>query len=297
MNYTKLIFLFLLGAFIFISSCSSDDDSCTETTWYEDADGDGLGNPDVSLTACDQPEDYVEDNTDTDDSGSSTSGGSTPLSAFDEFNPDAVTVSYDGDEITIESNGVPNHTSPYWEETNPLYIEPVVAVALTPGRIGGDRSFVLTVSSTPELATTSSATGLGAIGISVTGVPIFNDQEGNNRPIEELIIETFDYAGAHNGPSGYHYHIESSDVPENTTLSFDDEKLIGIMSDGFLIYGRREMDGSYPTDLDESGGHFGVTQHSDGEEFYHYHIINEYYLGTVIALFAVDLQGNPNAIM
>ncbi|MDW3195232.1 MAG: YHYH protein [Cytophagales bacterium] len=221
----------------------------------------------------------------------------TPIAAFDEFNSEAVTISFDGNEIKIESNGVPNHTSPYWEETNPLYIEPVVALALTPGRIGGNRSYTVTVPAAPELAASSTATGLGPIGIAVTGVPIFNHMEGGNRPIEEMIAETFDYAGAHNGPSGYHYHIESSNIPENTVLSHDDEKLVGIMADGFLLYGRREADGSYPTDLDESGGHFGVTPHSNGEEVYHYHIINEFFFGNVIALFAVDLKGTPNAIM
>ncbi len=260
MKYLKFPLFLLLGAFVFVLSCSNDDD-----------------------------------NTDDPDSGSD--AVSTPLSAFDEFNPDAVTVSFDGDEITIESNGLPNHTSPYWEETHPLYIEPVIATRQTPGRIGGDRSFIVTVPAAPEIASSSTATGLGPIGISVTGVPIFNDQEGDNRPIEEMIIETFDYAGAHNGPSGYHYHVESSDIPENTELSNDDEKLVGIMADGFLLYGRREMDGTYPTDLDASGGHFGVTPHSNGEEIYHYHIVNEFYLGSIITLFAGDLQGTPNNIM
>lgn len=221
----------------------------------------------------------------------------TPVSAFDEFNSDAVTVSFDGNNITIESNGVPNHTSPYWEETNPLHIDPIVAVALTPGKISDNRSYTLVVDTNPEIAATSTVTGLGAIGISVTGVPIFNDQEGNNRPIEAVIVETFDYAGAHNGPSGYHYHIESSDVPENTVLSFNDEKLVGIMADGFLLYGRKEMDGSYPTDLDVSGGHFGVTPHSNGIEVYHYHIINEFFFDNVIPLFAGALQGTPNTIL
>lgn len=241
-----------------------------------------------------------DDSNDSDDVGMEdplSEGTATPLSAFDEFNSEAVTISFDGDDITIETTGLPNHTSPYWEETDPLYIAPVVAIAQTPGRIGGDRSLSVTVSAKPELASSSSATGLGPIGIAVTGVPIFNDTEGPNRPIEEQIVETFDYAGAHNGPSGYHYHIESYDVPENTVLSFDDEKLVGIMADGFLIYGRREMDGSYPTDLDASGGHFGVTSHSNGVEIYHYHIINEFYLGSIIALFAGDLQGTPSSIM
>lgn len=284
---------FILASISFFASCDEKNEACTEITWYEDADNDGLGNPDISKSSCEQPDGYVADNSDLNDAGIN----STPLSAFDEFNPDAVTISFDGNEITIESNGMPNHTSPYWEETAPLYIEPIVAIAQTPGRIGGNRSFTLTVPIAPELAETSTATGLGPIGIAVTGVPIFNDTEGPNRPLEEMIAETLDYAGAHNGPSGYHYHIEAADVPENTVLSHDDAKLVGIMSDGFLLYGRKEMDGSYPIDLDESGGHFGVTEHSNGEIIYHYHIINEFYFGTTIVLFGEDLQGTPNRIM
>ncbi|MGB3605651.1 MAG: YHYH protein [Psychroserpens sp.] len=234
-----------------------------------------------------------------DESGTETlsTDNTTPLSAFDEFNAEAVTISFDGDQITIETNGQPNHTSPYWEVTEPLYIEPVVAIAQTPGRIG-ERFLTVTVPASPEIAATSTATGLGAIGISVTGVPIFNDTEGPNNPIGEQIVETFDYAGAHNGPSGYHYHIESYDVPENTVLSQNDDKLVGIMSDGFLIYGRKcNSTGDYPLDLDVSGAHSTSTQHSDGSVFYHYHIINEFYLGSIIALFAVDLQGTPNSIL
>lgn len=259
MKYSKLLIIAITGTTLLLTSCGGDDDS-----------------PNTDDTSV---------------------GGATPLSAFDEFNVDAVIIYFDGDEITIESNGLPNHTSPYWEETEPLYIEAVVASRLTPGRIGGDRSFIVTVPAVPELAASSSATGLGPIGISVTGVPIFNDTEGPNRPLEEEIAQTFDYAGAHNGPSGYHYHVESSNVSENTVLSHDDEKLVGIMADGFLIYGRRESDGSYPTDLDASGGHSSSTQHSDGNQFYHYHIINEYYLGSLVVLFGGDLQGTPNSIM
>ncbi|WP_046758740.1 YHYH protein [Kordia jejudonensis] len=255
---TRTLLLLLVTA-IFVSSC--DDDSNATTT-----------EPSATET-------------------------STPLAAFDEFNTDAVTISFDGDEITIDTNGVPNHTSPYWESSAPLHIDAVVATALTPGMIG-DRSFTVTVPSAPGLASSSTATGLGPIGISVTGTPIFNDTEGPNVPLEAQIAETFDYAGAHMGPSGYHYHVESSDVPENTVLSHNDEKLVGIMADGFLIYGRKcNATGNYPTDLDASGGHRSSSQHSNGEEFYHYHIINEFYLGTIIVLFGVDLQGTPNAIM
>lgn len=258
-NLERLIFLLIAVVFVF-TSCGNDDENVVDMEEEE------------------------------------STGVLTPVSAFSEFNSDAVTVSFDGDEITIESNGLPNHTSPYWGETDPLYVAPIVATRLTPGGIGAG-SFVLTVPTAPEIAAFSTTTGLGPIGISVTGVPIFNDTEGPSRPLEAEIAQTFDYAGAHNGPSGYHYHVESSDVAENTVLSHDDEKLVGIMADGFLIYGRRETDGTYPTDLDESGGHFGQTQHSTGEDFYHYHIINEFYIGTIVVLFGVDLQGTPNTIM
>jgi len=294
MKYFSLPVLLLLGILFLISSCDKDVDTCTETLWYEDADEDGLGNPDVSQSSCDQPDGYVVDNTESDDTNGTLSG-STPLSALDEFNPDAVTFSFDGDMFTLESNGMPNHTSPYWEESHPLHIEQVVGDHTTPGFIG-ERSFTVTLPLSPQLAASSSATGLGAIGIAVTGAPIFNDEEGPNRPFDEPTATGLDYAGAHNGPSGYHYHLESSDVPENTTLSYDDEQLVGIMADGFLLYGRRDYDGNYPTDLDESGGHFGVTPHSNGEVIYHYHIINEFYIGSYVMLFAGDLQGTPSSI-
>ena len=67
-----LFVLSLLTTILVLSSCNKDDDtSCTTSTWYEDADGDGLGNPDVTQSACEQPAGYVSDNSDTDDNGSS----------------------------------------------------------------------------------------------------------------------------------------------------------------------------------------------------------------------------------
>ncbi len=65
----------LLLATLTIACSDSGDTDCQEQTWYQDFDNDGLGNAAVSLSACEQPSGYVQDNTDTDDTGGS---GSNP---------------------------------------------------------------------------------------------------------------------------------------------------------------------------------------------------------------------------
>ncbi len=59
-------------------SCNDIDDDCDgevdeglEVPWYQDADGDGFGDPDVITEACDPGEGWVEDDQDCDDANSS----------------------------------------------------------------------------------------------------------------------------------------------------------------------------------------------------------------------------------
>ena len=101
---------------------------------------------------------------------------------------------------------------------------------------------------------------------------------------------SLDWSGGHIGPSAYHYHLEPK------AWSDDDDALIGILADGFFVYGRKCFEsGDYPPDLDASGGHFGLTQHSD-EPVYHYHIQNELYLNEYYVIFPGDYQGTPSSI-
>lgn len=299
--------LFLLTAGMVSFSCNEGE--CVEMTWYEDADGDGLGNPDVSQTACEQPDGYVTDNSDTDDSG----GANTLHKAFAEFDSVNFTIYLEGDEVVLESNGLPNHTSPYWSNTtarsiadpmgntittpaaatnHPLFVEPTVTTyeQMAPGNIDDfNGSYTLRVPISPSLASSSSSTGLGAIGMAVSGSMIYNDEEGPNVPLDGA-VGSLDYTAAHTGPQSYHYHLEPK------AWSNDDDKLIGIISDGFFLYGRKCFStGTYPSDLDQSGGHTSTTQHTDTEE-YHYHIQNELYLNSYYILFPGDYQGTPNAI-
>lgn len=211
--------------------------------------------------------------------------------AFAEFDEGSFTIYQDGDKVVLETDGLPNHTSPYWSDSHPLFVEPTVTSyqQMAPGNIDNfNGSYTLRVPVNPQLASSSTSTGLGAIGFAISGSVIYNDEEGPNVPLDNA-VGSLDYTAAHTGPQSYHYHLEPK------AWSNDDDKLIGIISDGFFLYGRRDFDGNYPSDLDASGGHFGPTPHNpDGE--YHYHIQNELYLNQYYILFPGDYQGTPNAI-
>ncbi|AWV99579.1 YHYH protein [Arcticibacterium luteifluviistationis] len=210
-------------------------------------------------------------------------------SAFAEFDEGNTDIYLDGSNVVIETNGLPNHTTPYWGEGNALYVEPQDGFVSTPSLLTGyDGYATLTVSANPTKASQTTATSLGAIGIAVSGAAIFNDQEGNGALSQAAV--SLDYSGAHIGPAEYHYHTE----PEAWTK--DDENLVGIIADGFFIYGRKcNSTGTYPTDLDASGGHTSTTQHST-EALYHYHIENELYINKYYIIFPGAYQGTPSSI-
>jgi beta-glucanase (GH16 family) len=51
----------------FLGCKKNEEKPCVKTTWYQDADFDGLGNPLVSLEACEKPVGYVDNKNDKDD--------------------------------------------------------------------------------------------------------------------------------------------------------------------------------------------------------------------------------------
>lgn len=195
--------------------------------------------------------------------------------AFSEFNTDATDIylSNGGTTVTIETTGLPNHESVYWGEGNDLYREES-DVQITPSIMSSNNNAVtITVDATPNLTGSTVSTQLNTIGIAVSGASIFNDQEGNGAL--DQAAGSLDWTGAHIGPGVYHYHLEPK------AFSDDDDNLVGVLLDGVFLYGRKcNATGTYPTDLDTSGGHTSTTQHSDGIEEYHYHIINELYSTT-----------------
>ncbi|PXX22341.1 YHYH protein [Arenibacter sp. ARW7G5Y1] len=205
--------------------------------------------------------------------------------AFSAFNSDATTIFLDGSNVVIETTGLPDHETVYWGEGNALYKEEP-DVDRTPSIMSSNNNATtITVDATPNLTGSTVSTQLNTIGIAVSGASIFNDQEGGG-PLNQAAA-SLDWTGAHIGPGVYHYHLEPK------AFTDDDENLVGILLDGVFLYGRKcTSTGTYPTDLDSSGGHTTATQYTDGEEEYHYHIINELYstTGSYLA-FAGPYQG------
>lgn len=115
------------------------------------------------------------------------------------------------------------------------------------------------------------ATPMGPIGVSLNGVPFYNQYAAGGAPLTGE-INSFDHYNGHPQNTGqYHYHIE----PLHLTASYGKDALIGFLNDGFPVYGPEE-NGRVVTndDLDDYHGHFGPTAEYP-EGIYHYHITGE----------------------
>ena len=189
----------------------------------------------------------------------------------------AVTFSTSGSgnsgSITLKSNGLPDHKTPYWGVSNALYEDFPSGYKANANTDMTVQNYSMTIPTNPDEATSKEATSLGPIGMALNGVAIYNDREGGNIPLDSITVTTFDYSGAHPSPAkAYHYHTTGR------YTSSDDAKLIGFLRDGFPIYGRKDTTGVYPS-LDANGGHFGPTQDFPNG-IYHYHASNVNYFNT-----------------
>ncbi len=264
-NLIKLVLVLTVLAFI---ACSGNDDSCAASTWFQDLDGDGLGNPDVSESACEQPDGYVSNNSDTDDH---------PIMADYDISSilplfDGTGLSYavNGNTVTFMTQDLPNHTSPYWPTNNPLY-EAYNGTNSNfnqnPNRISA-QNIVFTITLNPEEATNHQSTPMGPIGISRNGVVFFNQYAAGGSPLTNEINSFDQWLGHPAGGDNYHYHIE----PTYLTEEFGEDTFLGLLSDGFPVYGPLENGNIISSsDLDEFHGHISTTEDfPDG--IYHYHI-------------------------
>jgi YHYH protein len=185
-----------------------------------------------------------------------------------------VTVATSGTNLILKSDGRPDHKTPYWGVGNAKYEAFPSGHASNPGGQILAQSYTMTLPMKPNGASTHEATGMGPIGMALNGVAIFNNVEMGGTAIDAGILSSLDGAGAHPAQVGnYHYHVTG------TYTSQDDNNLIGFLRDGFPIIGRKDMDGSYPKNLDAYNGHTAATTEFPNG-IYHYHVENVNYLNS-----------------
>jgi hypothetical protein len=170
------------------------------------------------------------------------------------------TLTVAGGAVQIQADGQPDYASNYFATTSPCYT-PANGTVTNPNRIAV-KALTMTMPATPNDAEQMM---MGAIvGIALNGVPIFANFAA---PGDDIFTEamTFDSCQGHPQMAGqYHYHSEPY------SISADDSAFIGVLRDGYPLYGRRDSDGSLPA-LDLAGGHTGITVDSV-TPVYHHHV-------------------------
>jgi hypothetical protein len=195
---------------------------------------------------------------------STPSAGTTTLPAMYSKFGNGTQISLSGTTVVITTKDLPDHKSPYWGAGNALYEAPQPGMSVNPNVITA-QNITFRIPASPVKATASS-TPLGPMGVATNGVALFNQYAAGFQPLGPE-IQSFDrYNGHPTGSNQYHYHVE----PLWLTAS-SKGVLIGVLLDGFPVYGPQDSNGSTPSDLDSCNGHTGVTPDFPNG-IYHYHI-------------------------
>lgn len=191
----------------------------------------------------------------------------------------AKSITNDGTFITIKTNGVPDHKSAYYPTTNALY-EAYSGTTFGGGTFTQNpntiatQNFTFKIPVNPTIATNHSATPLGAIGVALNGVALYNQYAGPNNQVLTSEINSFDkYYGHPTATSQYHYHVEPLYL---TTVKSTKSGLMGFLLDGFPVYGPQEENGTVvkSSSLDVYHGHTHATVDFPNGT-YHYHFTSD----------------------
>lgn len=188
----------------------------------------------------------------------------------------ATDIYMDGNYVVIKCNGVPDHKSPYfqgtaWASTKyEAYNGSNTSWNQNPNKISS-QNYVFKIPVSPAKASSSEATPLGPIGVSLNGVPFYNQYAGPNQPLTSEINSFDQYLGHPDPGSRYHYHEE----PSYLTTQKGKSALIGFLLDGFPVYGPMENGSTLvSSDLDSYHGHTHVTAEFPNG-IYHYHVTSD----------------------
>ncbi|MBX3021369.1 MAG: YHYH protein [Bdellovibrionales bacterium] len=151
------------------------------------------------------------------------------------------------------------------------------------------QSITMTIPKTPTLKTSglqvTMGSGLDCLGLSTYGVCLFNNRAAPPDLLADE-FETMDNGDGHPQNTGkYHHHTEP------WLISHNDDKLVGIMLDGYPVYGKyMQGTASYPTlDATTHSVACTTTEFPDGTYCYHVNqgagvnadIIGDYFRGAI----------------
>lgn len=188
---------------------------------------------------------------------------------FNQFGSN-VEVYQDGNFMVIVSTGIPDHKSPYFSSADSRYEAYNGSnqnFRAAPNTIATS-NVTYRIPLNPAKAANSSATPLGPIGVSVNGIPFYNQYAAGRSPLTNE-VNGFDQYGGHPQQQGqYHYHVE----PIYITKNKGQDALLGYLLDGFPVYGPEESGKTVSNNnLDAYHGHSHTTsEYPSG--IYHYHI-------------------------
>ncbi|PHS08395.1 MAG: YHYH protein [Kordia sp.] len=207
------------------------------------------------------------------DTGVIVNGGDADISVLSSYFSTANTtfVIYD-DNIVITTTSEPDHKSAYYPTNHALYEAYMDASFVQNPNAIVEQDITMTIPRYPVVASTHTATDLGSIGIAVNSVSIYNQYAGPNNQALTNEIASFDQGSGHpQAQGGYHYHLESVWLTQQN----GNEGLVGILLDGFPVYGTHE-NGVLMTnaDLDVYHGHTSATADFPNG-IYHYHVTAE----------------------
>jgi hypothetical protein len=190
----------------------------------------------LAVTACTGGE-SSDSASSSDDSCTTSISSSAPTWIKDNFK--CVTVTASGSSVVFNTSDVPNYNSYYFGSSDSRYEDIPSGHHGNPNTIS-EQNYTFTTPTSPALNSSVTASDYDAVGIAVNGVVIYNNQAA---PGDVLATElaTMDSANGHPTQTGsYHYHSEPYKITN------DDGNLVGVMRDGFPIYGQKEDDGSDP---------------------------------------------------
>lgn len=192
-----------------------------------------------------------------------TGTSSTSLPAIYAKFGNGTTVTMDGSTVVLRTRDLPDHASPYWGSGHAMYEAPHSGMMPNPHRIS-EQNITFRVPANPAVAGQQD-TPLGPIGIATNGVVFFNQYAAGRQPLTSEII-SFDRLNGHPAPTNnYHYHFEPLWLTQSNAAAF-----IGVLLDGFAVYGPQDSNGQRPSDLDSCNGHVGTTP-DFSTPTYHYH--------------------------